>query len=375
MPNLESTLPPGFRFHPTDEELILHYLRNKATSSLYPVSLIAEVDIYKFDPWDLPEWYFFSPRDRKYPNGARPNRAAASGYWKATGTDKPIVAISRSGRKENIGVKKALVFYKGRPPKGIKTNWIMHEYRLAAAEIHPNNYNNNPTKLIKHSSMRLDDWVLCRIYNKSNSPSNTSRIGDGEEENILIKDLLILPSLPNHESKNTISSNPLRSSSSNLLEDMDYSFLNCLLSDNSSELNGSEHCPVLDHGNPAAAGILPLNNNTNNCGNHQHQKLPQMDPTSSLMESKMMRQCSVAINMDDNMLLYPTKKLAGDPCSFASSTNELEYARYYHLHCHQQPLSLNQQQLLFSSHLHSQRQKEDKKGKHVNWNVNSCLNN
>jgi hypothetical protein len=75
------------------------------------------------------EWYFFSPRDRKYPNGARPNRAAASGYWKATGTDKPIHTTMGGIRK--IGVKKALVFYKGRAPKGVKTNWIMHEYRLA----------------------------------------------------------------------------------------------------------------------------------------------------------------------------------------------------------------------------------------------------
>lgn len=74
------------------------------------------------------EWYFFSPRDRKYPNGARPNRAAASGYWKATGTDKPIHTF---GGAQKIGVKKALVFYKGRAPKGVKTNWIMHEYRLA----------------------------------------------------------------------------------------------------------------------------------------------------------------------------------------------------------------------------------------------------
>lgn len=73
------------------------------------------------------EWYFFSPRDRKYPNGARPNRAATSGYWKATGTDKPIFT-SNGGQK--VGVKKALVFYGGKPPKGIKTNWIMHEYRL-----------------------------------------------------------------------------------------------------------------------------------------------------------------------------------------------------------------------------------------------------
>ena len=73
------------------------------------------------------EWYFFTPRDRKYPNGVRPNRAAASGYWKATGTDKPILT---SCGTRSIGVKKALVFYKGRPPKGVKTDWIMHEYRL-----------------------------------------------------------------------------------------------------------------------------------------------------------------------------------------------------------------------------------------------------
>ncbi|ONK78412.1 uncharacterized protein A4U43_C02F18500 [Asparagus officinalis] len=106
------------------------------------------------------EWYFFSSRDRKYPNGVRPNRAAASGYWKATGTDKPIVA---SRGNENIGFKKALVFYKGKPPKGVKTNWIMHEYRLSEAK---NKTNLRPVKL-KDSPMRLDDWVLCRIYQKS----------------------------------------------------------------------------------------------------------------------------------------------------------------------------------------------------------------
>lgn len=71
------------------------------------------------------EWYFFSPRDRKYPNGSRPNRAAQAGYWKATGADKPI------GRPKAMGIKKALVFYAGKAPRGEKTNWIMHEYRLA----------------------------------------------------------------------------------------------------------------------------------------------------------------------------------------------------------------------------------------------------
>ncbi|GAA0182999.1 DNA-binding transcription factor [Lithospermum erythrorhizon] len=160
--NTLSELPPGFRFHPTDEELIMFYLRNQATSKPCPVSIIPEVDIYKFDPWELPEknelreneWYFFTPRDRKYPNGVRPNRAAVSGYWKATGTDKAIYSASKY-----VGVKKALVFYKGKPPKGIKTDWIMHEYRLSESRCTQNKQN---------GSMRLDDWVLCRIYKKKN---------------------------------------------------------------------------------------------------------------------------------------------------------------------------------------------------------------
>ncbi|MED6182401.1 hypothetical protein PIB30_028264 [Stylosanthes scabra] len=164
-------LPPGFRFHPTDEELIVHYLKRKASSAPLPVAIIAEVDLYKFDPWELPskatfgeqEWYFFSPRDRKYPNGARPNRAATSGYWKATGTDKPILA---SHGQHRVGVKKALVFYGGKPPKGVKTNWIMHEYRLTDNNHHHHHLPSTNNK--KKNSLRLDDWVLCRIYKKGN---------------------------------------------------------------------------------------------------------------------------------------------------------------------------------------------------------------
>ncbi|KAF5803449.1 putative transcription factor NAM family [Helianthus annuus] len=83
------------------------------------------------------EWYFFSPRDRKYPNGSRPNRAAGTGYWKATGADKPI------GKPKAVGIKKALVFYAGKAPRGVKTNWIMHEYRLANVDRSAGKRNNN----------------------------------------------------------------------------------------------------------------------------------------------------------------------------------------------------------------------------------------
>ncbi|CAL5196791.1 unnamed protein product [Lathyrus oleraceus] len=172
-PLSQLSLPPGFRFFPTDEELLVQYLCRKVAGHHFSLPIIAEIDLYKFDPWVLPgkanfgekEWYFFSPRDRKYPNGSRPNRVAGSGYWKATGTDK---IITTEGRK--VGIKKALVFYIGKAPKGTKTNWIMHEYRLLDTSR-------------KHNlgSSKLDDWVLCRIYKKNSSSQKEVQSFSGKE--------------------------------------------------------------------------------------------------------------------------------------------------------------------------------------------------
>ncbi|XP_044481890.1 NAC transcription factor 47-like [Mangifera indica] len=349
----QSTLPPGFRFHPTDEELILHYLKKKVASIPFSVSIIADVDIYKFDPWDLPakaafgekEWYFFSPRDRKYPNGARPNRAAASGYWKATGTDKIILtsAPALGGRaQENIGVKKALVFYQGRPPKGVKTNWIMHEYRLADS---PNSLNYNKPMKSRDYSMRLDDWVLCRIYQKSqpSSPTSNAAASDQEEEQCIQDTLLpFLTSPPNHSTLRSQKS----SSFSNLFDalDMDYSMLSSLLAENQMNQTGLESNPLF------TSGVLDqpvFYNGTSSSGNNSSyflEKPPPLNSSAPNLESKLKRPHS---NMDDTMLQHPSKKFINS-CSFTKTTDQTD-PQYNFLH---QPF-LNQQ-LLLSPHLQFQ---------------------
>ncbi|XP_015581328.1 NAC domain-containing protein 21/22 isoform X2 [Ricinus communis] len=151
---VEAKLPPGFRFHPRDEELVCDYLMKKITHS--DSLLLIEVDLNKSEPWDIPacvggkEWYFYSQRDRKYATGVRTNRATASGYWKATGKDRPVL---RKGTL--VGMRKTLVFYQGRAPKGRKSDWVMHEFRLEGPLGPP------------QIPQQKEDWVLCRVFYKN----------------------------------------------------------------------------------------------------------------------------------------------------------------------------------------------------------------
>ncbi|KAK6947261.1 NAC domain [Dillenia turbinata] len=163
----EEAMLPGFRFHPTDEELVGFYLRRKVDKKPIRLELIKQIDIYKYDPWDLPkaasssiadkEWYFFCRRGRKYRNSIRPNRVTGSGFWKATGIDRPIYSQGGEGH-DCIGLKKSLVYYRGSAGKGTKTDWMMHEFRLPAAD---DKNNSNP------AAQEAEIWTLCRIFKRN----------------------------------------------------------------------------------------------------------------------------------------------------------------------------------------------------------------
>ncbi|GLJ25015.1 hypothetical protein SUGI_0478850 [Cryptomeria japonica] len=146
---------PGFRFHPTEEELVGFYLRKKVQGQQFGFDIIGTLDLYRYDPWQLPglsfigerEWFFFVPVDKKCA-AARRSRLTGSGYWKATGSDRPI----RNKKLLCIGLKKTLVFYRGKAPRGEKTDWIMNEYRM-----------------LDSCPSTKKDVVLCRIYKKPTS--------------------------------------------------------------------------------------------------------------------------------------------------------------------------------------------------------------
>ncbi|CAJ2632966.1 unnamed protein product [Trifolium pratense] len=167
--DIGASLPPGFRFYPSDEELVCHYLYKKITNEEVLKGTLIEIDLHICEPWQLPEvaklnaneWYFFSFRDRKYATGFRTNRATISGYWKATGKDRMVLDPIT---QEVVGMRKTLVFYKNRAPNGIKTGWIMHEFRLETPHMPPK-----------------EDWVLCRVFHKSKEEDNNSKLNTQQQ--------------------------------------------------------------------------------------------------------------------------------------------------------------------------------------------------
>ncbi|KAG0500268.1 hypothetical protein HPP92_000340 [Vanilla planifolia] len=152
-------LPPGFRFHPTDEELVVQYLKRKALSRPLPAAIIPEIELRRISPHKLlggftGEKYFFNLRETKGGNRKVGGFMVGTGrgYWKPMGTEKPVMS---SRGDELVGTKQILVFCRA---LGSQTKWVMHELRLAKNEL-PYIASNNLVASGK-------EWVACRIFAK-----------------------------------------------------------------------------------------------------------------------------------------------------------------------------------------------------------------
>ncbi|KAL2504634.1 NAC domain containing protein 82 [Abeliophyllum distichum] len=164
-----TSLPPGFRFHPTDVELVMYYLKRKVMGKKLHFEAIAEVNIYKFSPWDLPdksclkskdlEWFFYCPREKRYASGDRVKRSTENGYWKTTGKDRPVFYNNNI-----VGMVKTLIFHLGHAPHGQRTDWVIHEFRIL------------DNQLVETGVQ--DTYVLCKVFKKNGpGPKNGAQYG------------------------------------------------------------------------------------------------------------------------------------------------------------------------------------------------------
>ncbi|XP_019158985.1 PREDICTED: NAC domain-containing protein 90-like [Ipomoea nil] len=164
-------LPTGFRFYPTEEELVSFYLRNKLRGERPDINLVIPVvNIYLHRPWELPQlagvvgghgeceqWFYFVAGPENMARGGKPNRLTTEGYWKATGSPGLVFSLNNN---RVIGEKRTMVFYTGRAPNGTKTEWKINEYKAVRGDA-----TSASTPL---SNLELcQEFSLCRLYKKS----------------------------------------------------------------------------------------------------------------------------------------------------------------------------------------------------------------
>ncbi|XP_065865263.1 NAC domain-containing protein 55-like [Euphorbia lathyris] len=139
----------GFRFNPTDQELIEILLHKASSQEMSSLSFITHINIYEHEP-HLLHWNESAAvgKDERYYYYKKENESrevAGRGWWKATSHVKKVYVNGNV-----VGLKRPLTFHRYRDngtsrSNAIKTNWIMHEYTL----------HSNPT-----------EWRLCKLKYK-----------------------------------------------------------------------------------------------------------------------------------------------------------------------------------------------------------------
>ncbi|EYU43023.1 hypothetical protein ABFS82_04G121500 [Erythranthe guttata] len=181
-------LPPGFRFQPTDEEIVFQYLARKTFSHPLPAHiLIPEINIFTLNPFEFPgnsdeERYFFSNKEgnNRKGNTVQSSKATCTGYWKATGSAKRINCSKKA--MPIIGIRKSLVFYKTKKNsnRAFRTNWTMHEYFIAVSENYSIQHKNN--SLQAGTLARIGNWTLCRIFLKKRRRNSVAASEDYDSD-------------------------------------------------------------------------------------------------------------------------------------------------------------------------------------------------
>ncbi|KAI3755267.1 hypothetical protein L1987_55063 [Smallanthus sonchifolius] len=176
MGNNTTNLPPGFRFCPTDEELVVHFLQHDSSVMSYHPDIIPDLHLYPYDPWALDgkamlegrKWYYYSRKTH--------NRITENGYWKAWDGEEGI--ISSNDDHKRIGVKKYYVFHIGEAPHGTKTKWIMGEFRV----IESNGATTSGGRSKRRPRLKTDysRWVICRVY--EHNDGNNETVNDDNED-------------------------------------------------------------------------------------------------------------------------------------------------------------------------------------------------
>ncbi|KAK4752169.1 hypothetical protein SAY87_020967 [Trapa incisa] len=165
-------MPVGYRFKPTEEELLQHYLMRKHLGIAEASCVIPEVDLYGWEPEELPtkfsessvvqpedlQWWFFC---EKRP-GLMRQRSTNGGFWKKTGRTIEV-KISRDGSERVIGSKNILMFFRGTFSNNTKTEWVMHEFHL-------------PENALQDGLMSdSKSYTLCMIMCIKSTPANEFR--------------------------------------------------------------------------------------------------------------------------------------------------------------------------------------------------------
>ncbi|OMO69178.1 No apical meristem (NAM) protein [Corchorus capsularis] len=162
-------LPPGFRFRPTEEQLLHGYLLKKVRGEALPCDIVTDCEIYgerDKEPWKIfdenstEKFYVFTQLKKKNPNGKRIERKAGIGSWKGQRTD-----FVKDSNNNHIGFKKPFVFEVKNPSSSNinkQQHWLMTEYSLVND---------------------LSGYVLCEIRNKnSNSSARVDEQVEDEDE-------------------------------------------------------------------------------------------------------------------------------------------------------------------------------------------------